>query len=241
MTPSKTSLALAIAFFTSLSFAADDGGAPVTPAPYKPGITMTQSVQAGITPDQAVSILKAGNDRFQAGKPLKRDLKKLVQQTALGQYPFASVVACIDSRSGPEVVFDQSIGDIFVARVAGNIMNDDIIGSLEYAAKVAGSRAIVVLGHTNCGAVKGACDNVKLGNLTGLLDKIQPAVAAAKTSGARTSKNHEFVEEVTEINVTDAINTIRQKSPILQEMEQQGQIKIVGAVYDTSNGKIHWQ
>lgn len=175
------------------------------------------------------------------GKPLQRDLKKLVQQTALGQNPFASIVACIDSRTGPEVIFDQSIGDVFVARVAGNVANDDIIGSLEYASKVAGSRTIVVLGHTNCGAVKGACDGVKLGNLTGLLSKIQPAVAAAKTPGERNSKNHQFVDEVTEINVDDTIKTIREKSPILKELEEEGKIKIVGAVYDTSNGKIYWQ
>lgn len=237
----KLSVVAVAAVFATLSFAADDHGGPVTPVPYKPGITMTKSVQASITPDQAVDILKAGNERFQAGKPLKRDLKKLVQQTALGQYPYASIVACIDSRSGPEIVFDQSIGDIFVARVAGNVANDDIIGSLEYASKVAGSRAIVVLGHTSCGAVKGACDGVKLGNLTGLLSKIQPAVDMAKTPGDRNSQNHAFVDEVTEINVVDTIKTIREKSPILKELEDQGKIKIVGAVYDTSNGKIHWQ
>lgn len=241
MKSSWNRILIASCLVSSLAFAADDHGGPVTPTPYKPGVTMTKSVQAGITPDQAIAILKAGNERFQTGKPLKRDLKKLVQQTALGQYPFASVVACIDSRSPPEIVFDQSIGDIFVARVAGNVANDDIIGSLEYASKVAGSRVIVVLGHTNCGAIKGACDGVKMGNLTGLLSKIEPAVVAAKTPGERNSKNHEFVDEVTEINVGDTIKTIRAKSPILKELEDQGKIKIVGAVYDTSNGKIHWQ
>lgn len=237
----RMSVIAATLLFTSLAFAADDHSVPVTPVPYSLGITMTKSVQASITPEQAISILKAGNERFQTSRPLKRDLKKLVQQTALGQYPFASVVACIDSRSSPEIVFDQSIGDIFVARVAGNIANDDIIGSLEYASKVAGSRTIVILGHTNCGAIKGACDGTKLGNLTGLLSKIQPAVNAAKTSGPHNSKNHEFVDEVTEINVTDTIQAIREKSPILKDLEDQGKIKIVGAVYDTSNGKIHWQ
>lgn len=231
----------ALGFCATQSFAADEHGGTVTPAPYKPGVTMTQSVQAGITPEKAITILKAGNERFQTGKPIKRDLKKLVQQTALGQYPFASIVACIDSRSGPEIVFDQSIGDLFVARVAGNVANEDVIGSLEYASKVAGSRVIVVLGHTNCGAVKGACDGVKMGNLTGLLSKIQPAVDSAKTTGERNSKNHQFVDDVTEINVDDTIKTIREKSPILKEMEAQGKIKIVGAVYDTANGQIHWQ
>ncbi len=202
---------------------------------------MSKSVQAGITPDAAVAILKAGNERFQAGTSLKRDLKMLVREIAPGQYPFASIVSCTDSRTAPEILFDQSIGDIFVTRVAGNIVNDDMIGSLEYAAVVLGTRAIVVLGHTNCGAIKGACDGVQMGNLTGLLSKIQPAVTAAKTPGARNSKNHEFVEEVAEINVSDGIKTIREKSPILRELENQGKIKIVGAFYDTNDGKVQWQ
>jgi carbonic anhydrase len=227
--------------FAAFALAADDRGDSVSPVTYKLGITMTKAVQASISPEQAITILKAGNERFQSGKQLKRDVKKLVQQTAFGQSPFASIVACTDSRSSPEVIFDQNIGDIFVARVAGNVANDDIIGSLEYASKVAGSRVIVVLGHTDCGAVKGACDNVILGNLTGLLGKIQPAVNAAKTSGDRNSKNYEFVEEVTEINVDDTIKAIREHSLILKELEEQGKIKIVGAIYDTSNGKIRWR
>lgn len=228
-------------FFVGLSFAADDQAGAVTSVPYTPGITMTKSVQAGITPDKAISILKQGSVRFQTGNSLKRNVKNLVTQTALGQYPFASVVACIDSRSSPEIVFDQSIGDLFVARVAGNIVNEDIIGSLEYASKVAGSRLIVVLGHTNCGAIKGACDGIEMGNLTGLLEKIKPAISASKVPGERNSKNYKFVADVTEINVTDAIKIIRQKSPILRDLEAQGKIKIVGAIYDTSTGKINWQ
>lgn len=237
----KSLLLVSVLLSSHLAFAADEHDGPVTPVPYKPGIAMTKSVQAGITSEQAITILKEGNVRFQASSPLKRNLKNLVTQTALGQYPFASVVACIDSRSGPEDVFDQSIGDLFVARVAGNIVNEDIIGSLEYASKVAGSRLIVVLGHTNCGAVKGACDGVEMGNLTGLLAKIKPAVTAAKTTGERNSKNYRFVNEVTELNVTDAIKNIRAKSPILKELEAQGKVKIVGAVYDTSTGKVNWQ
>ena len=238
--PQKIVLTI-LSVFTCLVYGADDSNLPVIPAPYQPGIAMTRDVQAGITPDQSIAILKEGNARFQDGRPLKRDVKKLVTKTALGQYPFASVVACIDSRSGPEIVFDQSIGDLFVTRVAGNVVNEDIIGSLEYASKVAGSKLIVVLGHTNCGAVKGACDGVKMGNLTGLLEKIQPAVSAAKSSGERNSKNYKFVAEVTEINVADAIENIRQKSPILKELESQGRIKIVGAIYDTSTGKVSWR
>lgn len=230
-------LALGLSFS---AIAADDHGGPVTPKPYKPGITMTKAVQAGITPDSAVDILKAGNKRFVAGKPQARNIKQTVTQTALGQFPFASVVACIDSRSGPELVFDQGIGDLFVARVAGNTVNEDILGSLEYASKVAGSRLVVVLGHTHCGAIKGACDGVKMGNLTTLLDKFQPALSKVKTDGERNSKNHQFVDDVTEMNVEVVIQTIREKSPILKEMEDAGKIRIVGAIYDTATGKVRW-
>ena len=240
----KTKPLAATLFALTLStsvFAGDDHAAHVTPKPYKPGITMTKAVQAGITPDSAVDILKAGNSRFVNGKPVARNLKQTVSQTGLGQYPFASVVACIDSRSGPETVFDQSVGDLFVARVAGNTVNEDILGSLEYAAKVAGSRVIVVLGHTECGAIKGACDGVKMGNLTTLLDKFQPAVSKAKTEGERNSKNRQFVKEVIELNVDETIQTIRSKSPILKEMEEAGKIKIVGALLDVGTGKVTWR
>ena len=219
---------------------ADDHGGAVTPKPYTTGATLTQAVQASITPDQALEILKTGNARFSAGKPLARNLKARVQTTALGQFPFASVVGCIDSRAAPEIVFDQSIGDLFVARVAGNTVNEDILGSLEYAAKVAGSRVIVVLGHTSCGAIKGACDDVKLGNLTTLLAKFKPAVAAASTPGERNAHNHAFVDEVTELNVKQVVQKIRADSPILKGLEDEGRIRIVGALYDTSSGKVRW-
>lgn len=238
----QTGLAALLALTLSApALAGDDHGGPVTPKPYKPGITMTKAVQAGITPDSALEILKSGNRRFIAGKPQARNLKANVQQTALGQFPFASVVACIDSRSGPELVFDQGIGDLFVARVAGNTVNEDILGSLEYASKVAGSRLVVVLGHTSCGAIKGACDGVKMGNLTTLLDKFQPAISKVKTDGERNSHNHQFVHDVTEMNVDVVIQTIRDKSPILKELEDAGKIKIVGAVYDTASGKVAWR
>ncbi len=237
--PLAFALALAPLAFAGLAQAEDHGGA-VTPKPYTTGATLTKAVPARITPDQALTILKTGNTRFVAGKPLARNLKARVQTTALGQFPFASVVGCIDSRAAPEIVFDQSIGDLFVARVAGNTVNEDILGSLEYAAKVAGSRVIVVLGHTSCGAIKGACDDVKLGNLTTLLAKFKPAVAAATTPGERNSHNHAFVDEVTELNVKQVVQKIRDDSPILKGLEDEGKIRIVGALYDTSSGKVHW-
>lgn len=235
-------IALALAALTSSGFAlaSDDHGGPVTPRPYTTGATLTKAVQASITPEQAIEILKAGNARFVADKPLTLKLKARVQATALGQFPYASVVGCIDSRAAPEVVFDQSVGDIFTARVAGNTVNEDILGSLEYAAKVAGSRLVVVLGHTGCGAIKGACDDVKMGNLTALLAKFKPAVAAASTPGEHNSHNHAFVDEVTELNVKQVVARIREQSPVLKGLEDEGKIRIVGALYDTSSGKVSW-
>lgn len=233
-------LGLAVLAASGVAFAADDHGGPVVPKPYTTGATLTKSVQASITPDKAIDILKSGNARFASNKPLRRNLKAQVQTTALGQFPFASVVGCIDSRAAPELVFDQGIGDLFVARVAGNTVNPDILGSLEYAAKVAGSRVIVVLGHTSCGAIKGACDDVKLGNLTTLLEKFKPAVAAASTPGEHNSHNHAFVDDVTELNVKQVVARIRTESPVLKTLEDEGKIRIVGALYDTSNGKVMW-
>ena len=235
-------IAIAFAALGSSGFAiaGDDHGGPVTPRPYTTGATLTKAVQASITPDKAIDILKAGNARFVADKPLKRKLKAQVHTTALGQFPYASVVGCIDSRAAPEVVFDQGVGDIFTARVAGNTVNEDILGSLEYAAKVAGSRLVVVLGHTSCGAIKGACDDVKMGNLTTLLEKFKPAVAAASTPGERNSHNHAFVDDVTELNVKQVVARIRTESPVLKALEDEGKIRIVGALYDTSSGKVAW-
>ncbi|WP_263572196.1 carbonic anhydrase family protein [Roseateles oligotrophus] len=234
-------LALLITLGLGAAQASDDHGGPVHPKPYTPGVTLSKAVQASITPEQSIKILQAGNQRFAAGRSLKYDHKRHVRQTALGQFPFASVVACIDSRSAPEQVFDTGVGDIFTARVAGSTVNEDMVGSLEYAAKVGGSRAIVVLGHSNCGAIKGACDDVQMGNLTGLLAKLKPAVEATSTSGERNSKNYSFVNDVNEMNVKLTVEKIRATSPILKEMEAAGQIKIVGAVYDTATGKVHWQ
>jgi carbonic anhydrase len=240
MTYRNTLLATLLAASLAGAHAADAPAEPVKPEPYAAGKTLTRNIQAGITPDGAIAILKEGNARFATGKPLQRDYKAQVSQTALGQYPFASFVACIDSRSTPEQVFDLGVGDAFSMRVAGNTVNEDILGSLEYASKLAGSRLIVVLGHTNCGAIKGACDDVKMGNLTALLDKFKPAVSATKTEGERSAKNSKFVRDVTDLNVKQTVEAIRARSPILKEMEDQGKIRIVGALYDTSSGKVLW-
>ncbi len=202
--------------------------------------TLTADSQAAITPDMAIQWLKDGNKRFVDKQRLSRNLNEQVAQTGGGQYPFAAVLGCIDSRVPAEVVFDQGIGDIFTARVAGNFVNTDILGSLEFACKVAGSKAILVLGHTHCGAVKGACDNVELGNLTSMLANIKPAVDSISESGDRSSKNPQFVQKVAESNVKLTIENIRSKSPILKEMEDNGEIKIVGAMYDVETGKVEW-
>ena len=187
----------------------------------------TPARQKEVSPDQAIERLKAGNDRFASGKTVNCNLMQQVKETAHGQAPFAAVVGCIDSRVPPEMVFDQRIGDIFCGRVAGNIVNTDLIGSLEYATKVVGARAIVVLGHSECGAVKSAVDDVKLGNITALLAKIRPAVAATKSAGDRTSKNHPFVQAVAEANARLAAQKLTQGSTILRELVEAKQLRIV--------------
>jgi carbonic anhydrase len=202
--------------------------------------TMDKAAQAKLTPQQAKQILIEGNHRFVENRQAKRDLADQVQKTATGQFPFAVVLNCIDSRVPSEIVFDQGIGDIFAARVAGNFVNEDILGSMEFACKVAGSKLVVVMGHTACGAVKGACDNVELGNLTGMLKKITPAVNAVKTPEGtdRSSANNEFVDKVAEKNVELTIQNIQQQSQILNEMHKNGEIDIVGAMYSVQSGKV---
>ena len=202
-------------------------------------VTQTKQTQQAMTPQKALEMLKQGNERFVRGRMLKRDLRAQVKATAEGQYPFASILSCIDSRASSELLFDQGIGDIFNARVAGNIVNEDILGSLEFATKAAGSKLIVVLGHTSCGAVKGAVDDVKLGNLTALLGKIKPAIDdAGHHQAARTSKNRELVEEVSEINVKRMMQEIKEKSPLLKEMLDKGEIRLVGGMHDLKTGKV---
>lgn len=199
---------------------------------------MTRDRQKAFSPDEAVAQLKAGNERFVGGKTINCNLMEQVRETSAGQAPFAAIVGCIDSRVPPELVFDQRIGDVFCARVAGNFVNTDIIGSLEFATKVTGARAIVVLGHNDCGAIKGAIDRVKLGNLTATLAHIQPAVAASKTSGERTSKNAPFVQAVAEANVRMAVAMLKSRSPIIKGLVSAGQLSVVGAMHDLATGRV---
>lgn len=199
---------------------------------------LTKEAQAAITPQNAVERLKEGNARFVEKNTIQRDLNEQVNQTASGQFPFAAVVGCIDSRVPAEIIFDQGIGDIFNARIAGNFVNRDILGSLEFACKAAGSKAIVVLGHTQCGAVKGACDDVKLGNLTGMLENLKPAVESVTDETERSSKNPDFVQKVADSNVELTIENIKKDSPVLKEMLDNNEITIVGGMYDVSSGKV---
>ena len=196
--------------------------------------------QSQMTPASALQELKDGNGRFLKKEMNDRDHTILIEDTAGGQWPFAVVLSCIDSRVPVEVIFDQGIGDIFVARVAGNFVNDDILGSIEYGCKVAGSKIVVVLGHTGCGAVKGACDSVELGLITQMLDKIQPAVKGVKTAdGAdRSSKNASFVNDVVRKNVELTVEKAKADSKVLRDMDAAGEIDIVGAVYDVASGKV---
>ncbi len=201
---------------------------------------LTQEEQAALTPTQVIQILKEGNVRFTENNLTDRNHPKQVQNSTLAQFPKAIVLSCVDSRVPVEDIFDSGIGDLFVARVAGNFVNEDILGSMEFACKVSGSKLILVLGHEHCGAIKAAVDDVKLGNITPMLEKIQPAVEMVQYEGERNSKNQEFVHMVCESNVKYTIEQIRLNSPILKEMENNGEIKIVGAIYDLDNGKVDW-
>ena len=202
-------------------------------------VTQTKQTQGAITPLKALQMLKEGNTRFVQRKMLKRDLMLQLNVTAGGQFPLAAIVGCIDSRAPNEMIFDQGIGDIFSARIAGNFVNDDILGSLEFACAAMGAKLILVLGHTECGAVKGACDDVVLGNLTQTLANIKPAVAAVSGYDSdRSSKNDKFVQAVTDKNVVLTVERIRERSPILRGMVDKGQIGLAGAMYDVHNGKV---
>lgn len=199
---------------------------------------MTKELLESMSPEAALTMLKEGNTRFHSNQMLDRNWENMVQTTAKGQYPFAVILSCMDSRTSSEIIFDQGIGDIFNNRIAGNIINDDILGSMEYACAVVGSKLVLIMGHSECGAVKGAIDNVELGNLTGLLHKIDPAVESTQYDGERNAKDHTFVELVTEENVRLAMEEVRQRSSILKEMEEKGQINIVGGLYNVSTGTV---
>jgi len=199
---------------------------------------LTKDEQDALTPDKVIQALKEGNTRFVSNDLTSRDHSAQIRKSTLAQYPKAIVLSCVDSRVPVEDVFDRGIGDLFVARVAGNFVNEDILGSMEFACKVSGSKLILVMGHEHCGAVKAAIDDVKLGNITPMLTKIKPAVDQVEYSGERNSKNQEFVHKVSESNVKNTIDQIRLKSPILKEMEEKGEIKIVGGLYDMDNGVV---
>lgn len=198
-------------------------------------------MQAAITPAMALELLKEGNKRFVNNLKVNRNLLQQANETSDGQHPFAVILSCIDSRTSAELIFDQGLGDIFSVRIAGNIINEDILGSMEFGCKVAGSKIIVVLGHTKCGAVKGACDHVEMGNLTALLTKIRPAVDDEKTTlENRNSKNEAFVEKVATINVKRTVKAIMERSPILKEMIIKGEIGIIGGTHDITTGLVNF-
>lgn len=201
--------------------------------------TLNKELQNSITPAMAIDILKEGNNRFVSNLKVNRNLLQQANETSDGQHPFAVILSCIDSRTSVELIFDQGLGDVFSIRIAGNILNEDILGSMEFGCKVAGAKVIVVLGHTKCGAVKGACDHVEMGNLTALLTKIRPAVDDEKTTTEnRTSANGEFVEKVAALNVKRTVKSITERSPILKEMIESGQISIVGGSHDITTGMV---
>jgi len=203
----------------------------------------TAETQASITPMKALEFLKEGNGRFVKNLMTNRDLLQQANETREGQWPFAVILSCIDSRTSAELIFDQGLGDIFSIRIAGNVVNTDIIGSIEFACKIAGSKLIVVMGHTNCGAVKGACSHVEMGNLTELLSKIQPAIYQEKVTtepGKRNATNLEFIENVATLNIKRSVKTIVDRSYILEQMIEKGEIAIIGAKHDLESGVVEF-
>lgn len=201
--------------------------------------TLTRETRDALSPEQVLDVLRRGNDRFVNNLKANRNLLEQVNETSDGQHPMAIVLSCIDSRTSAELIFDQGLGDIFSCRIAGNVLNEDILGSMEFACKLAGAKAIVVLGHSRCGAIKGACDGAKMGNLTTLLEKIQPAVALEdQTVENRTSNNAEFVERVALLNVQMVVQQIVERSEVLGAMLERGEIALVGGMYDVETGAV---
>lgn len=203
--------------------------------------TLTKELRDSITPQEAVNILKKGNARFVNNLKVNRNLLQQVNETSDGQHPFAVILSCIDSRTSAELIFDQGLGDVFSVRIAGNVQNADILGSMEFSCKVAGAKIVVVLGHTKCGAIKGACDHVEMGNLTTLLEKVKPAIEAEKSvKDNRHAANSEFVEKVASLNVRLTKKQILQNSPILKDMISKGEIALVGGMYDVETGVVNF-
>jgi len=202
--------------------------------------SLTKDERDGMTPAQIIEELKKGNERFSTGKMTRRDYLAEQRSSARGQYPAAVILGCLDSRVPAEIVFDTGIGDTFIGRVAGNVVNDDILGSMEFACAASGAKVVVVLGHTACGAIKGAIDDVVLGNLTGLLARIKPAVATTKFNGEKSSKNAAYVDAVAETNVALMLGEIRQRSPVLADLEKKKSISLVGAMYDLATGNVRF-
>jgi carbonic anhydrase len=209
--------------------------------PQRRDLAAIKAEQAALTPAQVLESLQRGNQRFASGRAESRDMLHDQRTTAAGQYPHAVILSCIDSRAPAEIIFDAGLGDLFNARIAGNIADEDLVGSMEFACAVAGAKLVLVMGHTSCGAIKGACDRVELGNLTGLLKKIEPAVASVRdVPGERNSKNKDFVEAVSEANVRLTVERIRDLSPILRDLENAGKIQIAGCIYDLDTGRARF-
>jgi carbonic anhydrase len=202
-------------------------------------VTLTKQIRDSLTPAMAIEILKEGNQRFIKNLKMNRNLLQQINETSEQQNPFAFILSCIDSRTSAELIFDQGLGDIFSCRIAGNILNDDILGSMEFACKIAGVKLIMVLGHTGCSAIQGACDQIKMGKLTGLLKKIKPAIKSEKTiKNNRDSSNSKFVEKVASLNVKEVLKQLSKKSKIIKSMHKKGHIAIIGGIYDVSSGVV---
>lgn len=201
---------------------------------------LTKEERDKLTPDQIVESLKQGNKRFVSGKMQQHDYLAQKRSSAEGQFPAVVILSCIDSRAPAEIILDTGIGETFNARIAGNISNDDLLGSLEFACAAAGAKVILVMGHTACGAIKGAIDNVELGNLTGLLNKIKPAIAATQFDGEKSSKNEKYVDAVAKNNVKHTMDEIRKNSEIIRNLEQEGKVKIVGSMYNLNGGVVEF-
>jgi len=203
-------------------------------------VALTKERRDRMTTEQVVDELKQGNERFRTGRVMSRDYRDQQRTSAAGQFPAAAILGCMDSRAPAEIVFDAGIGDTFNARVAGNVVNDDLLGSLEFACAVAGAKVLMLFGHTSCGAIKGAIDDVEMGNLTGLLARIKPAITATTFAGEKSSKNPAYVDAVARTNVIVGLDNIRRRSPILADLESKKRIQIVGAMYDLTTGGVEF-